>query len=132
FSITLYEKTALAWYFGSLDTAKEPRDPASPARPERVVGDLVFEDVRFGYPAEPTPDQAWRDPARPSEAPRTDVLAGVDLHVRPGETMALVGLTGCGKTTMISLVPRLFDVTGGSVRVDGVDVRDMTRHDLRE
>src|SRR5690625_1935846 len=131
-SMTLYAKTAVDRYFEVLDTENELRDPVSPTRPERVVGDLVFEDVHFEYPDEPTPDQAWRDPARPSEAPRTEVLDGVDLHVRPGETMALVGLTGCGKTTMISLVPRLFDVTGGSVRVDGVDVRDMTRHDLRE
>jgi len=60
-----------------------------------------------------------------------EVLRGVDLELEPGETMALVGLTGSGKTTLLQLVPRLYDVTGGAVLVDGVDVRDVTRHDLR-
>ena len=131
-SMTLYAKTAVDRYFEVLDAANELPDPAEPISPEHPVGDLVFDDVVFQYPDEPTPDQAWRDPARPAEAPRTEVLAGVDLHVRPGETMALVGLTGSGKTTMISLVPRLFDVTSGTVSVDGVDVREMSRRELRE
>jgi ATP-binding cassette subfamily B protein len=55
----------------------------------------------------------------------------VDLTIRPGETMALVGLTGSGKTTMAALVPRLFDVTSGAVLLDGVDIRAMTREYLR-
>src|SRR5262249_55465673 len=53
------------------------------------------------------------------------VLRGVDLIARPGETTAIIGSTGSGKTTLISLIPRLFDVTGGEVRVDGVDVREL-------
>jgi ATP-binding cassette subfamily B protein len=59
------------------------------------------------------------------------VLRGVDLDIRPGETMALVGLTGSGKTTMVELAGRLYDVTGGAVRLDGVDIRDLTRQELR-
>ncbi|WP_022903167.1 ABC transporter ATP-binding protein, partial [Curtobacterium sp. B8] len=60
-----------------------------------------------------------------------DLVNGVELQLRPGETMALVGLTGCGKTTLLSLVPRLYDVTGGSVTIDGVDIRTLTREELR-
>ncbi|MGH4012126.1 MAG: ABC transporter ATP-binding protein, partial [Pseudonocardiaceae bacterium] len=61
----------------------------------------------------------------------TDVLRGVNLEVRPGETVALVGATGSGKTTLTALVARLADVTGGRVLVDGVDVRDLALSDLR-
>ena len=60
-----------------------------------------------------------------------EVLSGVDLVLEPGTTTALVGLTGSGKTTLLQLVPRLYDVTGGAVLLDGVDVRAVTRHDLR-
>ncbi|MCC3777468.1 ABC transporter ATP-binding protein, partial [Streptomyces sp. UNOB3_S3] len=83
-----------------------------PARPAR--GRLRFEGVHFQYPGQPRP-----------------LLRGVDLEVRPGETMALVGATGSGKTTLASLVPRLADVTAGRVTVDGVDVRDMPLAELR-
>lgn len=60
-----------------------------------------------------------------------DVLDGVDLVLEPGTTTALVGLTGSGKTTLLALVPRLYDVTGGAVLIDGVDVRHLTRRDVR-
>jgi ATP-binding cassette subfamily B protein len=60
-----------------------------------------------------------------------DVLQGVDLNVRPGETMALVGATGSGKTTLTALVPRLADVTSGRILIDGVDVRDLALAELR-
>jgi ATP-binding cassette subfamily B protein len=79
-----------------------------------VRGRLRFERVGFTYPGSATP-----------------VLRGVDLTVEPGETVALVGATGCGKTTLISLVPRLQDVTAGRVTLDGVDVRDVTLESLR-
>jgi ATP-binding cassette, subfamily B, multidrug efflux pump len=59
------------------------------------------------------------------------VLTGVSFTVRPGETTAVMGSTGSGKTTLLGLVPRLFDATGGAVRVDGVDVRDLSLTDLR-
>ena len=60
-----------------------------------------------------------------------DLLDGLRLELEPGETMALVGLTGSGKTTMTALVTRLYDVTGGAVLLDGVDIRDLTREELR-
>ena len=59
------------------------------------------------------------------------MLTGIDLDLRPGETVALVGATGSGKTTLTALVPRLADVTGGRVTIDGVDVRDLSLEDLR-
>jgi ATP-binding cassette subfamily B protein len=76
--------------------------------------DLRFEQVRFRYP----------DAAE-------DVLRGVDLTIRDGETMALVGATGSGKTTLIELAPRLYDVTGGSITIGGCDVRDLSLDVLR-
>lgn len=79
-----------------------------------VTGAVRFEGVRFGYP----------------EGDR-DVLAGIDLDIAPGETMALVGVTGSGKTTLVSLVPRLYDVTGGRITLDGRDVREYTLDSLR-
>jgi ATP-binding cassette subfamily B protein len=63
--------------------------------------------------------------------PDRDVLTGLDLTLQPGETVALVGASGAGKTTLASLIPRLYDVTGGSIRVDGTDVRDLTQETLR-
>ena len=75
--------------------------------PGRLPGRIVFEDVYFRY--------------APGAVPALD---GVDLRIEPGETVALVGETGAGKSTLVKLVARLYDVTGGAVRVDGVDVRD--------
>ncbi|NUR25560.1 MAG: ABC transporter ATP-binding protein [Catenulispora sp.] len=77
-------------------------------------GELVFENVSFHYP----------NSAKP-------IISGFDLRVAPGETVALVGPTGCGKTTLTALVPRLYDPTGGRVLVDGVDVRQLPLAELR-
>ncbi|MFC6061290.1 ABC transporter ATP-binding protein [Streptomyces ochraceiscleroticus] len=71
----------------------------------------------------------FRYPDAPAGAPPT--LRGVDLHVRPGETMALVGATGSGKTTLTALVPRLYDVTGGRITLDGRDIMTLPRDELR-
>ncbi|MFI5046749.1 MAG: ABC transporter ATP-binding protein [Acidimicrobiia bacterium] len=79
-----------------------------------VQGRVRFEDVGFSYP----------------DAPAA-VLHDVDLEIEPGETLALVGLTGAGKTTLAMLVPRLYDVSAGRVSIDGVDVRDVTVRSLR-
>jgi len=79
-----------------------------------VRGHLRLHGVRFRYP----------------EAD-AEVLCGVDLDIRPGETVALVGVTGSGKTTLTALVPRLYDVTGGRITLDGVDIRELALADLR-
>jgi ATP-binding cassette, subfamily B, bacterial len=79
------------------------------------VGDVRFEAVRFRYPGGAT----------------TPVLDGLDLVVRPGESVALVGPTGCGKSTVARLIPRFYDVDSGRVVLDGVDVRDLRLRDLR-
>lgn len=89
--------------------SSRPRPLVKPVR-----GHLRFENVHFAYP------QAG-----------VEVLRGVDLDVAPGETVALVGLTGSGKTTLTALVPRLYDVTAGRVTLDGVDIRELSLVDLR-
>lgn len=81
---------------------------------ERSRGRVRFENVGFAYEGVDEP-----------------ILTGVDLEVRPGETLAIAGVTGSGKTTLVSLVPRLYDVTGGRVTIDGVDIRDLRLADLR-
>lgn len=130
-SMSLYAKTAVDRYFEVLDTDNVVTDPAEPVEIADARGEVRFEGVRFHYPDAPPVDVVRAESQVPHEAPRAEVLCGVDLQVRPGETMALVGLTGSGKTTMAALVPRLFDVTGGAVLIDGVDVRAMTRKHLR-
>jgi ATP-binding cassette subfamily B protein len=107
--------SALERYFEVVDAPVEITGPAEPRPlPEPVRGHVRFEGVRFAHPG----------------ADR-EVLRGVDLEVRPGETVALVGATGSGKTTVTALVPRLADVTGGRVTIDGVDVRDLDLAELR-
>jgi ATP-binding cassette, subfamily B, multidrug efflux pump len=90
----------------------EPAEPMTPSDPDRR-GEVVFRDVEFGYPGAEHP-----------------VLREIELRARPGETMAIVGSTGSGKSTLINLIPRFYDATGGSVEVDGVDVREMALEDL--
>jgi ATP-binding cassette subfamily B protein len=102
----------------SRETSAPAAAPAAPTSGARAGGTrgarLVFERVSFRYPR--------------ADA---DVLTGVDLVVEPGETLAIVGATGSGKTTLTALVPRLYDVTGGKVTLDGVDVRRLRLADLR-
>lgn len=92
---------------------------ARPSVPEggASVGGLRFENVSFRYPDAP-----------PDSPP---LLTGVDLHIRPGESMALVGATGSGKTTLTALVPRLYEVTSGRITLNGVDITAMSREELR-
>jgi ATP-binding cassette subfamily B protein len=99
--------------FEILDTQPTIVDPVSPVVAERGTT-VVFDDVRFRYPG----------------ADR-DVLRGVDLRLEAGETMALVGAVGSGKTTLTALVPRLYDVTGGRILLGGVDIRDLRLDQLR-
>jgi ATP-binding cassette subfamily B protein len=114
FAMSMDAKTAIDRYFEVLEVENTLVDPDSPVRPSPRAA-LEFDGVRFAYP----------------DAPDREVLRGIDLNVREGETLALVGLTGSGKSTLVELVPRLHDVTSGSVRIGGVDVRDLTRHDVR-
>jgi ATP-binding cassette, subfamily B, multidrug efflux pump len=90
-----------------LTTTPAIASPAHPTRPEAVTGAISVDEATFSYPGADRP-----------------VLQGVSLEARPGTTTAVVGSTGSGKSTLISLICRLFDVTGGAIRVDGVDVRD--------
>jgi subfamily B ATP-binding cassette protein MsbA len=90
----------------------EPARPVALARPVR--GHVMFERVRFGY-----------GPGLP------EVLHGVSFEIRPGETVALVGASGAGKTTIASLLPRFWDVTGGRITLDGHDVRELALVELR-
>ena len=146
-SMTLTAKTAIDRHYEVMDAPPTVADPARPVRLREVRGELVFDAVRFSFPgASPAPvsptdpapvsptDPAPVSPTSPSPAsppPRRDLLDGVDLALRPGETMALVGTTGSGKSTLLQLVPRLYDVTSGAVRIDGVDVRDLPLAQLR-
>jgi ATP-binding cassette subfamily B protein len=91
-----------------LDTTTSVTPPVSPVRSLTGEGLLEFHGVGFSYPGAEEP-----------------VLREVSFTARPGQTTAVIGSTGAGKTTLVSLVPRLFDVTSGSVTVDGVDVRDV-------
>ena len=96
-----------------LDTQPSIVDPAEPVADVAEAGTVEFRDVEFRYPGAEEP-----------------VLSGISFTALPGETTAIVGSTGSGKTTLISLIPRFYEVTGGSVRVDGVDVRELAQQDL--
>ncbi|MER7695363.1 MULTISPECIES: ABC transporter ATP-binding protein [unclassified Streptomyces] len=112
--------TATDRFFEVMDVAEETGAVAVAVRPgaPKAAPGMVFEGVEFRYPD--------ADPGSPP------VLAGVDLHIRPGETLALVGSTGSGKTTLTALVPRLHEVTGGRITLDGEDIAAMERSRLRE
>lgn len=123
--------TAADRFFEVMDSPEaEQQDAPRPAAAPSATGTgaataaataadgIRFRDVRFRYPDAP-PDSP-------------DLLRGIDLHIRPGETMALVGATGSGKTTLTSLLPRLYDATGGTITLDGTDIRELSRRQLRE
>ncbi|MEY9966270.1 ATP-binding cassette subfamily B protein [Streptacidiphilus sp. MAP12-16] len=112
--------TATDRFFEVLDTplAEEDDQPTVDApQPAGPRDGIRFEGVRFRYPD------------APAETP--DLLQGVDLHVRTGETLALVGTTGSGKTTLTALLPRLYDSTSGRITLDGVDITELPRPTLR-
>ena len=97
-------------------------------------GEVEFRDVTFRYPPGRDVSIASLEAAGVMQGtdPEVDVLSGVSLRIAPGETVALVGASGAGKTTLASLVPRLYDATKGAVLVDGHDVRELTVGSLRE
>ena len=96
-----------------LDTVPAIHDPIEPVEPPRARGVVQLRDVEFRYPGAEEP-----------------VLRGVSLRIEPGRTTAVVGSTGSGKTTLVNLLPRLYDVTDGAVLLDGVDVRAMRQDDV--
>ncbi|WP_339254821.1 ABC transporter ATP-binding protein [Sporosarcina sp. FSL W8-0480] len=114
--------TSLTQSFASMDRVfelmEEPYDikdkDGAKALP-RINGEIQFEDVSFTYSEEDDP-----------------VLRGVNFTVKPGETVALVGMSGGGKSTIVSLIPRFYDVTSGSIRIDGKDLRDVQLKTLRD
>jgi ATP-binding cassette, subfamily B, bacterial len=116
-SMTFDTRTATDRFFEVMDTENSIVDPANPRTVTDPKGRLVFDDVHFRYQDSP------------EGVP--DIVNGVDLAIEPGETMALVGLTGSGKSTLTALTTRLYDVTGGSIAIDGVDVRDLRLTELR-
>jgi ATP-binding cassette subfamily B protein len=112
-AMALTAKTALDRHFEVMDTENTITSPNKAVVPEAVKGALRFEHAGFGF------DDGG------------SLLHDVTLDIRPGETMALVGITGSGKSALLQLVPRLYDVTEGAVTIDGVDVRDYDIDELR-
>ncbi|KJL47637.1 putative multidrug export ATP-binding/permease protein [Microbacterium hydrocarbonoxydans] len=118
FSFMLDARTATDRVFEIFSETNSITDPQNPVRIIEPRGELAFEGAHFRY--------------QDAGASERDLLDGIDLVLRPGETMALVGLTGSGKTTLTTLPARLYDVTGGRVTLDGVDVRDLALSELRQ
>ncbi|WP_127105196.1 ABC transporter transmembrane domain-containing protein [Pararhodobacter zhoushanensis] len=98
---------------GVVDTVLDPEAPV--ALPSPVRGAVAFENVRFNYPSRP----------------KQSALDGISLSVKPGETVALVGPSGAGKSTIIQMMMRFYDPQEGAITLDGIDLRDLTRADLR-
>ena len=100
--------------FELLDSDEQEPDPADPARlPARVQGRVAFEDVSFRY------------------VPDSPLIDDLSLVAEPGQTVAIVGPTGAGKTTLVNLLMRFYEIDGGRITLDGVDTRELTRDDLR-
>lgn len=99
--------------FELLDAPEQDPDAERPARPDRVEGRVAFEDVSFRY-AEDKP-----------------LIEGLSLAVHPGQTVAIVGPTGAGKTTLVNLLMRFYEVRGGRITLDGTDIAEMSREELR-
>jgi len=100
---------------GLLQTPTSTPQPEHPVRPTRLRGAIELRDVHFGYAGQ-----------------RTQAIRGVSLSVGPGETVALVGQTGAGKSTLVKLIARFYDVTTGSVLIDGIDVREFDLASYRQ
>jgi ATP-binding cassette subfamily B protein len=98
-----------------LETEISIRDPKEPKHFDKVEGIIEFKNVTFRYP----------------EA-EGDAISNVSFKALPNQTTAFIGSTGSGKTTLINLIPRFYDVTAGQVLIDGIDVKEVTQHDLRE
>lgn len=108
-------RTAADRYWEIMDTPETISEPVAPVPlPKDVHGALAFHGVGFTFPDASAP-----------------LLTDVDFRIEPGETVALVGVTGSGKTALTNLVPRLYDVTAGAITIDGIDIRTLALEDLR-
>jgi ATP-binding cassette subfamily B protein len=116
-SMTFDTRTAADRFFDVMNTPNTIDDPERPETVTDPKGRLEFHGTHFRYADTP---EGY-----------PDLLDGIDLELEPGETMALVGLTGSGKSTLTALTTRLYDVTGGSITLDGVDIRRLSRNELR-
>ncbi|HET8878366.1 MAG TPA: ABC transporter ATP-binding protein [Arthrobacter sp.] len=114
-AMALTAKTAIDRHFEVMDAVNTITSPDRPRRPAELKGALAFHHATFAF----------------EDAPDKPILKDISLDIRPGETMALVGITGSGKSALLQLVPRLFDVSAGSVTIDGVDLRDFSVAELR-
>ncbi|MBS1679284.1 MAG: ABC transporter ATP-binding protein [Actinobacteria bacterium] len=117
---TTYQQgmAALDKIFDLLDTDADMVDAPGAIDPGPIRGEIELDDVWFSYAAKPVPDDSW-------------VMEGIDLHVPPGQTLALVGATGAGKSTFAKLVARFYDPQKGRVLVDGHDLRGVQQRALR-
>ena len=113
FNILQSAMAAAERVFEFLDEAEEEPAPAHPASTEGIRGEVTFDHVRFGY----TPEKV--------------IIHDFSAHILPGQKIAIVGPTGAGKSTMVKLLMRFYDVSGGRILVDGRDIRDFDRDDLR-
>lgn len=100
--------------FEFLDESEEPKESEHPVTLEQIEGSVRFENVSFGY------------------SPDNEFIQDLNIDVKPGQRIAIVGPTGAGKTTLINLLMRFYDVSQGSIKIDGVDIKDMRRKDLRK
>ncbi|MHA7300721.1 ABC transporter ATP-binding protein [Pseudarthrobacter sp. MDT1-22] len=114
-AMALTAKSAVDRHFEVMDSVNTITSPPAPRTPSQLKGALSFKNATFAF----------------EDAPDKPILKEINLDVRPGETMALVGITGSGKSALIQLVPRLFDVTDGSITIDGVDLREFDVDGLR-
>ena len=124
----------------------EPENPVSPDAGSR--GRVTFDNVTFTYPPEPEDPKAKKKRLRkeraekrkaekegkeyipPEPEPTVPAISNISFDMKAGETTAIIGITGCGKSTLVNLIPRLYDVTEGSVSIDNVDVRNMSLDEL--
>jgi len=99
--------------FGFLDVEEEIADPVNAIKPEKVIGAVAFANVHFGY------------------SPEKIVIKNFSADIKPGQKVAIVGPTGAGKTTIVKLLMRFYELNSGSISIDGVDIKRFTREDLR-
>ena len=114
-AMALTAKTAVDRHYEVMDSENTITSPPEPRVPDRLEGALRFNNASFAF----------------DDAPDKPILKDINLEVRPGETMALVGITGSGKSALIQLVPRLYDVTAGAITIDDVDLRAFDVAELR-